>query len=220
MAVMTNSQPIVGGNGDIYTAAVGTAIPTDISDPGTGWTKLGMVSEDGVSWTPPEEDTDEIKIWQSAYPARVITTGLSSSMSFALDGWDRETVPFAMGGGTFADVGTAPNQTVVFTPPAAGAAESRAIFVKVLDGDPDSTTNPGIQMGIYFPKGRVTGRDDTVFNASEAALLNVEFSLEAWTKPDGSVAPPYNLVFDPASFPAAVVTAGASVPEPEPEYGV
>jgi len=222
MPVMTNSQPVVGGNGDVYTAPVGTPIPTDISAPATPWVKLGMVSEDGVSWTPPEEDTDDIKIWQSAYPARVITTGLTSSMSFALDGWDRDTVPFAMGGGTFADV-TGPPATVIFTPPGAGAAVSRAIYIKVLDGDPAAG---GIQMGLYFPKGRVTGRDDTVFNASEPALLNVEFGLEAWVKPDGSVAPPYNLVFDDATFPATgsltALDAGESRVDTrltqEPEY--
>jgi hypothetical protein len=209
MPVMTNSQPVVGGNGDIYTAPVGTPIPTDIEAPAAPWVKLGMVSEDGVSWTPPEEDTDEIKIWQSAYPARVITTGLTSSMSFALDGWDRNTVPFAMGGGTFTDVGT---DTVVFSPPQAGASTSRAIFVKVLDGDPAAG---GIVMGLYFAKGRVTGRDDTVFNASEPALLNVEFSLEALVNPDGTVEDPYNLVFDDASFPpVAVAATGATAGTP------
>lgn len=207
MAVMTNSQPIVGGNGDIYTAPAGTAIPSDIATPGTPWVKLGMVSEDGVSWTPPEEDTDEIKIWQSAYPARVVTTGLTSSMTFALDGWDRDTVPFAMGGGTFEDVGVAPDQTVIFHPPGPGAAESKAIFVKILDGT--------VKMGLYFAKGRVTGRDDTVFNASEAALLNVEFSLEALVNTDGTVEDPYNLVFDSTTFPAAGTPLAA---ETAPEY--
>ena len=199
MPVMTNSQPIVGGNGDIYTAPAGTAIPTDLEVPGAPWVKLGMVSEDGVSWTPPEEETEEIKIWQSAYPARVITTGLTSSMSFALDGWDRETVPFAMGGGTFEDLPAVTPTTAVFHPPAAGASLSRAIYIKVLDGDP---ATGGIVMGLYFAKGRVSGRDDTVFNASEPALLNVEFSLETFVKPDGTTMDPYNLIFDAATFPA------------------
>jgi hypothetical protein len=206
MPVLTNSQPVVGGNGDIYTAPVGTPIPADIEAPAAPWIKLGMVSEDGVSWTPPEEDTDEIKIWQSAYPARVITTGLTSSMSFALDGWDRNTVPFAMGGGSFDDT-TTPG-TVIFSPPQAGSSVSRAIFIKVLDGDP---TAGGIVMGLYFAKGRVTGRDDTVFNASEPALLNVEFSLEALVNPDGSVEDPYNLVFDDASFPGLTATGATEV---------
>lgn len=206
MPIMTNEQPIVGAYGDIYTAAVGTPIPTDIDEPGPEWTKLGMISEDGASWTPPEEETEEIKIWQSPYPARVVTTGLTSSLSFALDGWDRVTVPFALGGGTFEDSG----DTVIYHPPGPGASVSRAIFMKVLDGD--------VRMGLYFAKGRVTGRDDSVFNPGEPALLQVEFGLEVWVKDDGTVADPYNLVFDSATFPpeggGGVVATGATAGTP------
>ena len=194
MAVMTNSQPIVGAYGDVYTADVGTAIPTNIDTPGTGWTMLGMISEDGASWTPPEEETEEIKIWQSPYPARVVTTGLTSSLSFALDGWDRETVPFALGGGTFTDV-TGPPAQVIYHPPGPGESVSKAIFLKVLDGT--------VKLGLYFAKGRVVGRDDTVFKPDEPALLAVEFGLEVFIKADGTPEDPYNLVFDTASFPAA-----------------
>lgn len=187
MAVKTNEQPIVGAYGDVYTAEVGTAPPTmaDWDDP-TGWTKLGMISEDGATWTPPEEETSDIKIWQSKYPARVVTTGLTSSMGFALDGWDRVTIPFALGGGTFEDTVDA----VIYHPPGAGESASKAIFLKVIDGE--------VKLGLYFPKGRVTGRDDTTFKPDEAALLNVTFSLEGSTEHE-----PYQLVFDPATFPAA-----------------
>jgi hypothetical protein len=205
MAVMTNDQPIVGAYGDVYTADVGTPVPTDIDDPGAAWTRLGMISEDGASWTPPEEETEEIKIWQSPYPARVVTTGLSSSLSFALDGWDRVTVPFALGGGVFVDDAT----TVVYHPPGPGESQSKAIFMKVLDGD--------VKMGLYFPKGRVTSRDDTAFKPDEPALLNVEFSLESYTKAGMSQPePPYHLVFDSASFPAGgpIVATGATAGTP------
>lgn len=208
MPVQTNEQPIVGAYGDIYTAPVGTAIPADIDTPGTPWVKLGMISEDGAAWKPPEEETSDIKIWQSPYPARIVTTGLSSSMSFALDGWDRVTVPFALGGGTFTDV-SGPPASVVFHPPGPGESVSRAIFLKVLDGD--------VKLGLYFAKGRVTGRDDTTFKPDEAALLNVEFGLEVYVKSDGSVEDPYNLVFDQATFPGgggSVAATGATAGTP------
>jgi hypothetical protein len=201
MPVMTNEQPIVGAYGDIYTAPVGTAhpaFPTDIAPVAAPWEKLGMISEDGCSWTPPEEETEDIKIWQSPYPARTVTTGLTSSMTFALDGWDRVTVPFALGGGTFTDV-TGPPATTVFHPPGPGESVSRAIFMVVLDGE--------VKLGLYFAKGRVVGRDDTTFKPDEAALLNVEFGLEVYIKPDGTVEDPYNLIFDGATFPAAGVFA-------------
>lgn len=197
--VTTNSQPVVGAYGDIFSAASGTAIPAsfDAVDTDPLWTKLGMISEDGASWTPPEEETEDIKIWQSSYPARTVTTGLSSSLSFALDGWDRITVPFALGGGTFEDSGT----TVVYHPPAPGESEVRALFLKVLDGP--------VKLGLYFAKGRVIGRDDAVFKPDEAALLNVEFGLLGDPTLD-----PYNLVFDQATFPAGVAATGATAGTP------
>lgn len=193
--IQTNTQPIIGANGDIFTAPVGTA-PLSMADwdsPPAPWQILGMVSDDGVSWTPPEEATSDIGIWQSLYPARVVTTGLSSSMAFALDGWDRVTIPFALGGGTFDETG----DSVIFHPPKAGESVSKAIFVKVMDGD--------IRLGLYFPKGRVTGRDDTVFKKDEAALLNVTFSLEGSTAYE-----PYQLIFDPDTFPDVGGSAPAS----------
>lgn len=190
--VKTNTQPVVGANGDIYTAPVGTDPPSlaEWDSVAAPWDKLGMVSEDGVSWTPPEEETSDINIWQSAFPARVVTTGLSSSMTFALDGWDRITVPFALGGGKFEPF----DDYVRFIPPAAGESVSKALFVKVLDGP--------VRLGVYFPKGRVTGRDDTVFKKDEAALLNVTFSLEGSTEYD-----PYQLIFDPGTFPGTGIAA-------------
>jgi len=204
MTVMTNSQPIVGAYGDIYTAAVGTPAPSiDEWDAPVGWTKLGMVSEDGATWTPPEEETTDIKIWQSQYPARTVTTGLSSSLGFALDAWDRVTVPFALGGGTFEDIGT---DTVIYHPPGPGETVSKAIFLKVLDG--------AVKLGVYFPKGRVTGRDDTTFKPDEAALLNVTFSLEGSTEYE-----PFQLVFDQASFPDVAGGGAFAAPASAPEVG-
>lgn len=195
MAVTTDSQPIVGAYGDIYTAAVGTAIPTSITTPGASWTKLGMISEDGASWTPPSEETSDIKIWQSPFPARTVTTGLSSSLSFALDGWNRTTIPFALGGGSFEDLAS----TTIYHPPGPGASVSKALFLKVLDGP--------VKLGLYFAKGRVIGRDDCVFKPDEAALLHVEFGLE------GSLdLEPYNLVFDNDTFPTSgTITATGAV---------
>jgi hypothetical protein len=202
MSVMTNDQPIIGAYGDIYTAPVGTPPPAlaDWDDP-TGWTLLGTISADGATWTPPAEDTTEISTWQSMYPERTVTTGLSSSLAFALDSWDRVTVPFALGGGKFDD--TSPD-IVIYKPPGPGESVSKALFLKVIDGD--------VKLGLYFPKGRVTGRDDTSFKKDEAALLNVTFGLEGSRTYD-----PYQLIFDPASFPPAggsVVATGATAGVP------
>jgi hypothetical protein len=191
-----DGRVVVGANGDVYTAPVGTAQPTDIDTPGTPWMRLGLVSEDGVTWTPPTEETTDIGAWQSAYPIRTITTSLTTSVGFALMEWDRDTLPFALGGGTFTDDVT--STTTTFHPPGPGESLSRALFVRIYDAPVD--------FGIYYPKGRITGRDDTVFNRSEAALLNVTFGIEG----DINIPDPYTLVFN---TPDVTPTASAQQSE-------
>jgi len=188
----TADRPIVGAYGDVYTAPVGTAPPTDPNNVAVPWIKLGLISEDGAAWTPPAEETTDIKSWQSMYPVRIVTTGLTTSVKFSLMEWDRDTVPFAMGGGYFEDTAT----STIFHPPAAGEAAERALFIKVLD-DP-------VAMGIYYPKGRVSSREDTSFKKDEAALLGVTFAIVG-----DMTLEPYNLIFDPATFPAGIPATGA-----------
>lgn len=196
--VTTDNRPLVGAYGEVYSAVENTVAPTDIDDPGPAWTKLGLISEDGATWTPPEEETSEIKAWQSAYPVRIVTTGLSTSVQFQLMEWDRDTLPFALGGGTFTDDGP----LTTFHPPAAGASMSRALFMKVLDSP--------VKMGLYYPKGRITERGEAVFKTDEAALLDCTFGIEGQIGVE-----PYNLVFDTATFPAAGIAAtGATAGTP------
>lgn len=185
-AVTTDNRPLVGSYGDVYTAPANTPAPIDIDTPGAAWTKLGLISEDGATWTLPAEETSDIKAWQSAYPVRIVTTSLSTSLQFSLMEWDRVTLPFAMGGGTFSEDAT--NGLTIFHPPAAGAQLSRALFMKVLDAP--------VKMGLYYPQGRITERGDAAFKVDEAALLDLTFGIEGQVDVE-----PYNLIFDSAAFP-------------------
>ena len=186
----TDNRPLVGSYGDVYTAPAGTPAPADLDAPATPWVKLGLISEDGATWTPPTEETTDIGAWQSPYPVRIVTTSLTTSIQFALMEWDRDTLPFALGGGDFTDDAVGGNTT--FHPPAAGAAQERALFLKVLD-DP-------ITVGLYYPKGRVTERGETTFTKDEAALLDVTFGIVG-----DVLLEPYNLIFPTEDFPAATV---------------
>lgn len=201
-AVTTDGRVLVGAYGDVYTAPAGTAVPTGwpATAPADPWVKLGLVSEDGATWTPPAEETTDIKAWQSPYPQRTVTTALTTSVAFGLMEWDRDTLPFALGGGSFEDdlIGG----TTIFKPPGPGESEERALFIEVLDSP--------IKMAIYYPKGRITGRDDTAFNPGEAALLNVTFGILGAPDTD-----PYNLVFDTDTFPAAGTLSAQSASAPE-----
>jgi|SRR5262245_37617072 len=202
-AVTTDGRVLVGANGDVYTAPVGTAPPANIDAPAAPWVKLGLVSEDGATWTPPAEETTDIKAWQSPFPQRTVTTSLTTSLAFGLMEWDRDTLPFALGGGTFTDDVT--NKQTIFHPPLPGEASEKALFMKVLD-DP-------VAMAIYYPKGRITGRDDTAFNPGEAALLNVTFGILG----DPNITDPYQLVFDSDHFPPAGTTLSAPLAAPQSE---
>jgi hypothetical protein len=190
--ITTDNRPLVGAYGDVYSASENTDPPVDIDNPGPAWTKLGLVSEDGATWTPPAEETAEIKAWQSAYPVRIVTTGLSTSVQFQLMEWDRVSLPFALGGGTFTDDVTSGLTT--YHPPAAGQSTSRALFLKVLDSP--------VKMGLYYAKGRISERGDATFKTDEAALLDCTFGIEGQIGVE-----PYLLIFDSDTFPAAAVAA-------------
>lgn len=200
--ITTDGRPVIGAYGDVYTAPAGTVPPTDLDTPGTPWVKLGLISEDGATWTLPTEETTDIKAWQSPFPVRKVTTSLDTSVGFALMEWDRDTIPFALGGGTFTD--DAVSGITTYSPPAPGAAESKAIFLYVKDGT--------IEFGIYYPQGRVTERGDSVFKPDEAALLNITFGIEV----QDTSSDPYQLLFKTTSFPAAAALLAAPEPEPAP----
>lgn len=194
-----DDRPVVGANGDVYVAPVGTAIPAAWAAlDSSPWVKLGLISEDGATWTPPSETTSDINAWQTPFPVRILTTALTTSIQFGLMEWDRNTVPAALGGGTFDDTGT---ELVVYHPPGPGESIERALFLEVLDTP--------FHMGVYYGRSRITARDDVVFKKDSAALLSCTFSILG--NPTGD---PYNVVFDKAEFqpaagpPATGATAG------------
>ena len=198
--ITTDGRVLVGANGDAYSAPALTPAPTNIDSPGAPWTKLGLISDDGATWTPPEVETEELRSWQHLYPERIVDVSMTTSVSFGLMEWDRDSIPFALGGGSFED--DAANGLVIYHPPAPGEADRRALFLKVLD-DP-------IKMGVYYPQGRVTEREETAFKKDEAALLAVTFGMEAVMGED-----PYQLVFDADSFPSVpIVATGATAGSP------
>jgi hypothetical protein len=196
-AVTTDGRPIVGAYGDVYTAPANTPPPTDLDTPGSPWVKLGLISEDGATWTLPTEEQTDIKAWQSPFPVRKVTTSLDTSVNFALMEWDRDTLPFALGGGTFTETSTPAPGIVTFHPPKAGEAASKAIFVYVKDGT--------IEFGIYYAQGRVTERGDATFKPDEAALMEITFGIEV-TDP---LADPYQLLFKKDTFATGIVKGAA-----------
>lgn len=97
-----SGEILVGANGTVWVAETTDAPPTNIGTAMTavdaGWTELGFLSEDGVTWTD-GKTVEGIPVWQSFYDARRIVTARESMVAFVLRQWDAVTIPFAFGGG-------------------------------------------------------------------------------------------------------------------------
>jgi len=124
----------VGGATQIYMAPVGTAFPpigTAISTI-PAWIDTGYVSTDGVEWEFARETT-EIEAMQSLDPIRIMTTKLPKSFKFGLMQSGQEQFAIALGGGTWAEEGTATG-IFTYTPPSISEVVERAALVEMIDG--------------------------------------------------------------------------------------
>ncbi|GAA4908040.1 hypothetical protein [Streptomonospora salina] len=158
---MASDQPIVGANGDIWFGPVGTAKPQVTAEVPADLTKLGLVSEDGVTFGN-SRDTTNIPVWQSFYPARRLTTEVENTMAFALATWSRDSVRFAFGGGTWSGDATA---GFTYTPPEPGHEAEYAVLMRWLDGD--------FTGQLWFPRSTLSENEDLTIKKDEAALLGV-----------------------------------------------
>ncbi len=124
------TQVRVGLTGNLYTAPVGTPMPTDSTTVlAVAWKDLGYVDTDGLTVTP-NADVTGIGAWQSDYDVRRMTTKREFSTKFKLMQRNTETMLLAFGGGTVvvaAGVST-------YTPPAGSATYERAFVLEVRDG--------------------------------------------------------------------------------------
>lgn len=99
MAGKAASAIRVGANGTVYVAPSGTAGPTDITSAWTGFTDIGYADEGGVVINR-SMDTEVIRAWQSVSVLRYLITGVTLTAAFTLLQWDKDTLPFYMGGGS------------------------------------------------------------------------------------------------------------------------
>jgi hypothetical protein len=128
------TEVVVGANGDVYVAPVGTNVPADVDDPlDPAFSEaLGFVSEDGVTATDGKTTTN-IGAWQSFYPLRTIVTERNFTVAFVLRQWNQDTVSLAFGGGTFEATGS----FTKYTPPDPSILDERVLIVDWADGDDD-----------------------------------------------------------------------------------
>lgn len=180
----TADEIVVGANGSVYLAPVGTTEPADISASWpAGWTDLGFTSEDGVTINDSKEITD-IPVWQLFYAARKIVTAKDLQISFALRQFNGVNVEFAFGGGLVSVDGTGKYR---YTPPAPEDIDERALGIEWLDGDKTYRW--------IIPRGLIVDDVETNIVRTAAADLPITFGIIGEADVD-----PWVLLTDDPSF--------------------
>jgi hypothetical protein len=173
------SKIVVGANGTVYVAPVGTAAPTDATTAlNVGFLALGYVSENGVTITPSQTVTP-IMAWQSVYAVRKIITARGLEFDYVLREFNAETLPLAFGGGV---ISTIAGKTT-YTPPSPQTVDVRAMVVDWQDG----TRN----YRVYVPNGQVTDIGAFTVSRTAPAELSVKFELN-----DDGTGQPWRLFSD------------------------
>ena len=160
------AQIVVGANGSVLVAPVGTTEPTSIAialDP--AFIDLGFVTEDGATFLD-GKTIEDITVWQLFYAARKLVTEKEASLAFVLAQWSETNIPLAFGGGiTVVDV----VGEFSYTPPAPGLIDERAMILEWVDG----TKN----YRIIIPRGLVTENVETNVVKTGSAELPITFSI-------------------------------------------
>lgn len=163
-----HSKPVVGAGGGVYTAPPGTPEPATLSPIPAAYKNLGFIDDDGVSYQLPEDESEDMNVWQLAYPWDIVTVSQTSSVSFNLAQWTQLALQFVYSGGTFAaGTGSVPD---AFTPPALTALSESVVLVTLI-------TSAGNTVALWIPRGKVTEREEMNINRSEMSLLGVKVSV-------------------------------------------
>lgn len=170
---------VVGANGGGFVTDFGInslVVPTDLLTPDAGFSPLGAISNDGLTYGF-DEDQEQFTPWGLTAPFRTETT--SSVRTFGCVLWEtnRPSVKSIMYRLPFADVtpdsGTGEYQ---FAETASPAPDRRSWIFDVVDGQ--------TMERFYVPQGEVSDRSDVTFQNSEMA--GYEITVTAYPDEDGN----------------------------------
>lgn len=155
---------IVAGDGQVYVAPVGTALPTTGPSQAlnSAFEGLGFLTDDGVSLSV-SPDIQDFMAWQSRRPIRRELKAQEVQVQFTLQQWDEDSVPFAFGGGGITDLGAGSYRYDL--PDDSAQLQEKAIVVDLIDGS--------IRWRWVFPRGNVTDAVESKFSRDSAAGLPV-----------------------------------------------
>lgn len=149
--------------GRVWQGARGATVPTGLDAPGTGWTDLGYLSEDGHS-LPEELETEDVKVWPTTIVARSIVTGQSAESKLAFAQWNASTLALRFGGAWTEDT---PGIKVMKVPVA--RSFDHALIIDNTDG--------GKTYRYILEKVSITGFEEIAHKTGEPALLGMTLKI-------------------------------------------
>lgn len=155
----------------VYVADKGTTAPTTpTGPPGTGWTEVGWISDDGLTETR-DLNSDQKRAWQGG--ALVRTVRSSDSRSFKFVAWETNAVTVGL-----TRPGSTPTTTTGVTHTSVKAftgSDIRAWIIDLIDG--------AIHTRKIIPAGEVTDQGD--IKANNGDIVGYELTVEAYPDTNG-----------------------------------
>lgn len=166
---------VVGITGKVYVGDVTATAPTDYSSTLTGFTDLGYVSADGVTFTV-DKSTNQIRAWQNADLVREVVTEGTATYSFMLLETTQDAVEAYFGGSLVGD-------KIQLNPTATGGKKS--FVIDIVDG--------ADVIRHYIPTGEIMSVEAQTIQNGEAIMYGM--TVTAYVK-DGRAADIWFSKFD------------------------
>ena len=171
------SLALVGTNGGVWVAPLGTAQPADPqAQPEAPWLAIGAISQDGLT-NGVEEDTESFTPWGLSSPFRTVVT--SSVRTFSFTAWEinrpivralhnrlevTDLVPDQDGVVTYAESGTA-------------SPDRRSWLIDVYDGT--------VWERFYIPEGEITERGEVTYQQGE--MVGYQWTISTYPDQAGNL---------------------------------
>ncbi|MEU2184076.1 phage tail protein [Streptomyces thermolilacinus] len=174
MPANNGNQIRVAGSGRILVATSGLstspAAPKHTEDAWpAGWTELGYTSPDGIKFNK-KDKIDPVETWQSVSPARFIYSDRDLTVKFQLMQFNKDTLPFFMGGGSVTAVtATGAVDTYTYAMNAEPQKDERQLGIEFKDGS-------DVVYRFVIPRGQVTETEEISLTRTGALKLGVTFT--------------------------------------------
>jgi len=176
---------VVGTNGGVWVAPLGTAQPPDPEEqPPAPWLAIGAISTDGLT-NGVEEDTEQFTPWGLTSPFRTVVT--SSVRTFSFTAWEinRPIVRALQNRLEVDDLQPDLDGIVRYAESGTAEPDRRSWLIDVYDGQ--------VWERFYIPEGEITERGEVTYQQGE--MVGYEWTISTYPDSAGNLV--YHSYFAP-----------------------